>query len=188
MSHDIFYSYFIYVTKENKMKFLLGFITAIVLGVIVFLVVVYTGIISVKASDEESGFIRWTLETTMENSVKRDAGEIAIPAGLSNPERLKEGYKHYKQMCEFCHGAPGERPFEFTKGLNPKAPEMSHTAEEWNEPELFYIIKYGVKMTGMPSWGETLSEEEIWSIVALLARLARPHRRPGGRLRPVREI
>lgn len=153
------------------MKFFLGFFTALALGVIVFLIVVYTGMVSVKASDEESGLMHWTLETTMENSVKREAEEIVIPAGLNNPERQKEGYKHYKQMCEFCHGAPGERPFEFTKGLNPKAPEMSHAAEEWNEQELFYITKYGIKMTGMPSWGETHSDEEIWSIVAFIKNM-----------------
>jgi mono/diheme cytochrome c family protein len=74
-------------------------------------------------------------------------------------------------MCEVCHGAPGINQSELSSGLNPLAPELSHAVEDWSDEELFWITKYGIKMSGMPAWGNTHSDNEIWSIIAFVKQM-----------------
>jgi mono/diheme cytochrome c family protein len=62
---------------------------------------------------------------------------------------------------------------EIHKGLQPEPPELYEGLDEWKPNELFWIVKNGVKMTGMPAWGPTHSDEKIWAIVAFLEKL--PH-------------
>jgi mono/diheme cytochrome c family protein len=56
-------------------------------------------------------------------------------------------------------------------GLNPPAPELSEAAGDWTPAELFWIVKNGVKMTGMPSFAPTHSDHELWAVVAFLEKL-----------------
>lgn len=153
------------------MKFFLGFLSAIVVMIIIALIVIYTGWYDISATGKEGGITEWVLETTMENSVRRSADGINIPDNLSDEKKIEEGFHHYSEMCEFCHGAPGKEPIEFAKGLNPKAPDLGHSAKEMKTEELFWVTKHGIKMTGMPAWGITHSDEELWSIVAFLNKL-----------------
>ena len=57
---------------------------------------------------------------------------------------------------------------EINKGLYPQAPNLAEAAKEWTPAELYVIVKRGIKMSGMPAWGPTHSEEELWSLVAFL--------------------
>jgi mono/diheme cytochrome c family protein len=74
-------------------------------------------------------------------------------------------------MCVGCHGAPGVSRFPITRGLNPEPPSLLTAAKEWKPEELFWIIKYGIKMTAMPAYGIHHSDNELWSIVAFLISL-----------------
>ena len=76
-------------------------------------------------------------------------------------------------MCVDCHLAPGMDSSEIRQGLLPKPPKLQEVVDEWKPAELFWIIKNGVKMTGMPAWGPTHSDAKIWAIVAFLEKL--PH-------------
>jgi hypothetical protein len=74
-------------------------------------------------------------------------------------------------MCVACHGAPGKERDEVGRGLMPQPPALAKTAPTWSNGELFWILKHGVKMTGMPAFGPTHSDERLWSMVAFLRRL-----------------
>jgi mono/diheme cytochrome c family protein len=58
------------------------------------------------------------------------------------------------------------------KGLNPQAPNLTDAVKAWTPRQLFWIIKHGVKMTGMPSFGATHDDDEVWSIVAFIEKLS----------------
>ena len=58
-----------------------------------------------------------------------------------------------------------------SKGLNPPAPDLSESAQDMTPQALFWVTKNGIKMTGMPAWGLTHSDEKIWSIVAFIEKL-----------------
>jgi len=57
------------------------------------------------------------------------------------------------------------------QGLNPPAPDLAEAAKEMTPAELFWVTKNGIKMTGMPAWGQTQRDDELWPVIAFLTRL-----------------
>lgn len=147
-------------------------VAVLVVGVLAALIFVYSGAYNVAATTENSSLKEWLLETTMEKSVASRADDIEVP-DLSDDERLPSGASHYESMCVACHGAPGRERAEFAAHLNPEPPDFGaepEDLEEWSTAETFWITKYGIEMTGMPAWGPTHSDEDLWNMVALIQR------------------
>jgi mono/diheme cytochrome c family protein len=136
------------------------------------LVIMFSGAIDVGATNPHSFLTQFVLSTTMDNSVRRHAKDIKPPP-LDNPDKIMDGFRHYREMCVGCHLAPGIDSSEIRKGLMPEPPKLQEAVEEWRPNELFWVIKHGVKMTGMPAWGPTHSDDKIWAMVAFLEKL--PH-------------
>ena len=152
------------------MKFIGGVVATILIIIIIGLIIIYSGWYDVSAANKPTGFERWLFGTTMDNSVEKHSEDLAAP-NLESPDKIKEGFVHYNEMCVECHGAPGENESELEKGLNPKPPDLSNSAQDMSPEELFWVIKNGIKMTGMPAWGKTHSDDKIWSIVAFIEKL-----------------
>jgi mono/diheme cytochrome c family protein len=106
----------------------------------------------------------------MHHSAKSHAQEITAPVNLSE-EQAREGFRVYRGACVYCHGAPQQDPGDIGKGLNPKAPYLGDTVRDWTSAQLFWIIKNGIKMTGMAAYGESLKDDEIWNAVAFVRKL-----------------
>ena len=140
------------------------------LGVVVGLVVIYSGWVDVAATSSDPPGLDWVLSTTMDHSVAHHAANIKVPK-LGSQAQLYMGTNHYQEMCVGCHGAPGVKPGEIAKGLNPPAPDLTKSLGDWTPAEMFWVTKHGVKMTGMPGWGPTHSDAKIWAIVSLLEKL-----------------
>jgi mono/diheme cytochrome c family protein len=133
--------------------------------------IIYSGVYNVAASEPRSAFARWVLNTTMRNSVQLRAQDLTLPEQLDTPEQILAGINDYEAMCAGCHTPPGESPSALAKGLNPEPPDLAKSAEHMSAQELFWVIKNGVKWTGMPAWGSTHSDEELWPLVALVKEL-----------------
>jgi len=154
------------------MKCIQGFLAAVVLIVIAGVIVMYSGVINIAATNPHHPITAYVLGTTMDNSVRAHARGITVPP-LDDKRTLMDGFRHYREMCVGCHLAPGVKSSEIRKGLMPEPPKLQEVVEEWKPNELFWVIKNGVKMTGMPAWGPTHSDEKIWAMVAFLEKL--PH-------------
>jgi len=141
--------------------------TLIVVGGLVF---IYSGFFDVAASEPDSSITRWILDTTRTRSIKAHAADIQVPPGLDDPAQLLIGTEHFAAHCAVCHGAPGVSKGEVAEGLNPQPPNLTHSSEHYNPSELFWIIKHGIKMTGMPAWGDH-SDNELWATVAFIEKL-----------------
>ena len=74
------------------------------------------------------------------------------------------------EYCAVCHGAPGVERGDLAEGLYPRPPNLAQTAHSYTPAELFWILKHGIKMTGMPSWADH-SDDELWATVAFLREL-----------------
>jgi hypothetical protein len=75
-------------------------------------------------------------------------------------------------MCAICHGVPGEEPSPIRQGLSPAPPKLdSRQTQKRSDAGLFWIITNGIRMTGMPAFGRSHNDEELWSIVAFLRLL-----------------
>lgn len=152
------------------MKTLKVLAAAAILGVVVLLLFIYSGIYNVAATEPHTGFIYWVFNTTMKNSVQSRADQVEVPP-LSDPSLMKKGFMHYRETCVTCHGAPGVKPSGIGKGLMPEPPDLAKSAENWTPAELYWIIKHGIKMTGMPEWGSAHKEEDLWALAAFVKRL-----------------
>ena len=152
------------------MRFASGFLAAIVLMVLVALAVSYSGVVNVAATEQDKGVAAWFLSNTMRSSVRRQASGIAAPRQASE-EEIREGFRFYNEACVYCHGAPGKDPTDIGKGLNPEPPYLPDVVARWSGGELFWIAKNGIRMTGMPAFGSTHKDEEIWKVVAFIQRL-----------------
>jgi mono/diheme cytochrome c family protein len=84
---------------------------------------------------------------------------------------VSRGVEVYRQHCVRCHGAPGVAPDSFALGLNPVPANLAHTSRERSAEELYWTVKYGLKMTGMPAGELRLREQELWDLVAFLKAL-----------------
>lgn len=127
---------------------------------------IYSGVYDVAASTPDTGLIQWALETTQHRSVHRRAEEVQAPP-LDDPDLIRTGLIEYHEMCVVCHGAPGIQISPTGQGLNPSPPELARESGE-EAGELFWVTKNGIKMTGMPAFGVTHSDEELWAIVAFM--------------------
>lgn len=147
------------------------------LGGLIFLILagllfIFSGVYDVAATSEDGGLIEWVLETTRERSVHRAAEslDVQVPR-LDDPRMIRSGLVRYHELCATCHGAPGVKISEIGQGLNPYPPELAGEAGEEEPLELFWVVKNGIRMTGMPAYGVTHGDEEIWEVVAFLKRM-----------------
>jgi len=147
-----------------------GLLGLAVAGIVAGVIVMYSGIIDVGATNRHNPLTEFILSTTMDNSVRHHAKDIKAPP-LDSSQMVLDGFRHYREMCVGCHLAPGIKSSEIRKGLTPEPPKLQEAVEEWQPNELFWVIKNGVKMTGMPAWGPTHSDEKIWAMVAFLEKL-----------------
>lgn len=153
------------------MKIFLTLLAVLAVAAGALLVVAYGGFVDVSATGAHSQPVEWFLHTTKESAVHAAIEDLEVPP-LDDPAKLRSGLVHYHSMCVVCHGAPGIEPGEIAQGLNPMPPELdAHDGGEERAKETFWVVKNGIRMTGMPAFGPTHSDESMWAITALVQRL-----------------
>lgn len=155
-------------------------ILATVLAVLVIEVlmaagVVYGGWFDVAANHSYPLGLEGLLETAQARAVDAraeealDSGAMRRPDDLTDPGRIQRGMLHYEAMCVRCHGAPGRRADTYGRGMDPQPPDLW---DEVREPaETFWVVDNGIKMTGMPAFGDFEEPDELWDIAAFVQQL-----------------
>jgi mono/diheme cytochrome c family protein len=131
---------------------------------------IFSGVFNVAADDPHWGATRWLLEAVRDRSVAARAGAMAVPA-LDDPKLIATGAEEYSEMCVQCHLAPGFESSDLRRGLNPEPPSLIEHGADDPPQQTFWIVKHGVKMTGMPAWGATHDDQSIWAMVAFVRKL-----------------
>lgn len=150
------------------MKTVIATLSAVIaIAVLAALLVIYAGLFNVAATWEDPALVRWALETTREHSVDRRAAAVTAPP-LGEVKQVENGFRSYREMCAICHTPPEAKDSPVTKGLNPQPPNLAKIADKIPAAELFWVIKNGIRMTGMPAWGPTHEDDELWDIVAFV--------------------
>jgi mono/diheme cytochrome c family protein len=122
--------------------------------------------------------------TAMEAAVARRLRRLATPAGaraLANPvpltvEEVAQARAHWADHCASCHANDGSGQTPIGQGLYPKAPDMRKAeTQQLSDGELFYIIRNGVRFTGMPAWGGDTEQDDrdSWGLVHFVRHLPR---------------
>jgi mono/diheme cytochrome c family protein len=117
-------------------------------------------------------------ETNLANAAK----DVTIPleAGkMKNPlpetdEIVSQGQEVFLGSCAQCHGADGRGDSDLGHSMNPPAMDLTSShVQHWNDAELFWIVQNGVRLTGMPSWKSSISDEDVWKLARFIHNLPR---------------
>ena len=145
---------------------------------VILVVAMATGFLMVRrgfsARDEPS----WA-----EKLIARRVRSLAVPARARNaknplspsPEVLAAARGHFADHCAVCHANDGSGETEIGQNLYPKAPDMRlEDTQRLTDGELYYIIQNGIRMTGMPAWGEQGegTDEDGWKLVHFIRHLS----------------
>jgi mono/diheme cytochrome c family protein len=135
-----------------------------------FLLYIYSGSYDIAQTSPHNKLTLWAINTTTEHSIESRAKNIKVP-DVKDTSMIIEGFKYYNGMCKGCHGAPGLEQFGMVKGLYPSPPEIYKFPDDVPGPaEAFWIIKNGIKMTSMPAYGPTHSDDELWAMAAFVSQ------------------
>lgn len=156
----------------------LGTVLALVAGA---LALAFSGLPDVGATGAHLGPVEWYLETVRERAVERRAARLRVPEDLDDPERRRRGGELYRLHCASCHGDEDGRVSATGRGLNPPPPDLSGGLPRRHATEAFQVIAHGLRMTGMPAYGDQLGREELWDLVAWLTAGGRDGRRESQR-------
>jgi cytochrome c553 len=130
----------------------------------------WSGLINIGASTGHSAVTDWFLHWAMRNTARTYAA-LTVEKPAADATGLVSAAGHYAATCATCHGAPGEPPSPVMRAASPPAPDLRSTAATYSDAELFWIIKHGVKFTGMPAWPALVRDDEIRRMTAFVRRL-----------------
>lgn len=140
-----------------------------VIGALSTVAFVYSGIYNIGADVPHTAPVYWLAGTVRENSVTEHATGIKVP-DLNNPNLIRKGAGQYAAMCSSCHLAPGFEEGETREGLYPKPPKL-YKGDLMSPQKTFWVIKHGIKMSGMPAWGASHDDQTLWAITAFVMQL-----------------
>jgi len=156
-------------TAKRWMFRIAAFLLVAALGGFLFIA---SGIMPINASSGHWSITAWFLNFAMRRSVVTHSIGITAPK-LDDPGLVVKGATHYEFGCRPCHGGPHLPQPVIAGRMTPHPPHLPPEIPKWQARELFYIVKHGVKFTGMPAWPAQQRDDEVWAVVAFLRKL--PH-------------
>lgn len=160
-------------TLPKWRRLAIAFGIVIVVLVTVGAVFVWSGFYNVAATREHFAVTTWLLQKVREQSVATQSAFVKLPP-LDDPALFRLGAAHYEGGCAPCHGRPGGAIPEIVSNMLPSPPRLAEAVAGQSQEEIFWIVKHGLKYTGMPAWPSQLREDEVAAVTSFLMRL------PGG--------
>ncbi len=132
-------------------------------------IVITTGVVDLSAAKPHPDGWARLLHYVFERSTAFHA-DATPPADLDSPIRIAAGAAYYGQVCARCHGGPGfgQNPVVLSMHPRPQYLTTDLPIAKFTAPELFRIVKAGVKYSAMPSWPADRRDDEVWHMVAFL--------------------
>lgn len=150
--------------------FIFGAIATIAVALIGGYVVVREGLVPANADATPSSLETWVAGTSLRATLDHEAPKGSNPIAMTD-ENLVAAVDLFGQHCAICHGtARGNASASpVAKGLYPQPPQLATDGVE-DDPEgmSFWKIKHGIRWTGMPSWKDALSDQQIWTLALFL--------------------
>ena len=117
------------------------------------------------------------VETFLATQAKRILIYKNSRSGIQLPPKdlqasLEQGETLYGTDCAMCHGSDGHTLTDNGRWMYPRASDLtSPSVQQYSDPELFWIVKNGIRFSGMPGFGKVESDEHIWDLVRYLRTL-----------------
>ncbi|MGB4074530.1 c-type cytochrome [Pseudomonas sp.] len=145
-------------------------VAAGVVGSAAVLAGAYSGLVNVGADDPHFPAVHAFLTMARDRSIEVRSRDIEVPK-LDDPAIIRAGAGNYNSMCIGCHLAPGVAQTELSQSLYPAPPNLAKIGIDGSPSAAFWVIKHGIKASGMPAWGKSMEDEYIWGMVAFLNQL-----------------
>jgi mono/diheme cytochrome c family protein len=146
-----------------------GVVTGVLLCAAGFLIV-ELGLIPTTANSVPPSFERSIATRALDASTMRHAPHLVYPYP-TNDQNLIEGMKIYTMNCSVCHGTLDNRASPLEHSFYPPVPQL--ILQPLHDPEwrTFYVVRTGVRYTGMPAWEGVLSEQDMWRVTDFISRV-----------------
>jgi mono/diheme cytochrome c family protein len=128
------------------------------------------GYVDLRATSEPSRLESELADTALDAFAARQAPRLANPIPPTEANLL-DGARLYRDKCADCHGRPDNPESDYGRSFHPRAPQFMKEPPRKPENQTFFLIKYGVRWSAMPAWGNIMADSEIWQVVDLLNRL-----------------
>jgi thiosulfate dehydrogenase len=151
-------------------KFILGIIFAVVLLLLVAIGIALLGFLPMRANTAPPKLESRIAMGALDSSVERHAPRANNPVPITD-DNLIEGLKIYTMNCALCHGGIDRQPSQLEHSLYPPPPNLISDPDDDPEWQIFYVIRNGVRYSGMPAWDKSLSNEDMWKVTAFLSRV-----------------
>jgi mono/diheme cytochrome c family protein len=132
------------------------------------LVAVVVGLTQIRLDAlQEPGHVETFLATLVKHILVHRSSREGIPPAPTNLQAsIEEGDKLYATDCSMCHGPDGHTPTDSGRWMYPRASDLtSPVVQRYSDAELFWIVKNGIRLSGMPAFGRVESDEHIWNVV-----------------------
>ncbi|HLB93180.1 MAG TPA: cytochrome c [Terriglobales bacterium] len=151
-------------------NFVLGIVVTILALLIGSLGLALLGFLPTRANTMPPQMESHIAMSAMDSSVERHAPRLNNPVPPTD-ENLIEGVKIYTMNCALCHGGIDRQASPLSTSFYPPPPSLLTDPPDDPEWHVYYVIRNGVRYTGMPAWDKALSDADIWKVTALLTRL-----------------
>lgn len=147
---------------------ILGIILAVVATAITGYAIIRTGLMPANADERPPHFEVWAAKTSLHATLRRSAPRVTDPLPATT-ENLVAGVKLYAQNCAVCHGDANANATNVADGLYQKPPQLAKEGVE-DDPDgvTYWKLRHGIRWTGMPAFGKTLSEKQLWQVTLFL--------------------
>jgi thiosulfate dehydrogenase len=147
---------------------LLGILFTVLAASIAGYAIVRAGILPANADERPPRFEEWAAKTSLHATLRRSAPRISDPLPATN-DNLIAGVKLYAQNCAVCHGDSSAKATKVAKGLYQDPPQLAkHGVEDDPDGVTFWKLSHGIRWTGMPAFGRTLNERQLWQLTLFL--------------------
>lgn len=127
-----------------------------------------TGVLPANADERPPHFEEWAAKTSLHATLRKSAPKVTNPLSASD-DNLLSGIKLYSQNCAVCHGDSSAHPTNLAKGLYQEPPQLAKDGVE-DDPDgvILWKISHGIRWTGMPAYGKSLNETQLWQLTLFL--------------------
>lgn len=150
-----------------------GVVLTLAVALLAAFALVQSGVISANADAPPGSLETWMARSSLNATLRREAPKEQNPVALTE-QNLLNGVYLFARNCAVCHGSAkgASSASPIAKGLYQKPPQLATDGVE-DDPEgmSFWKIKHGIRLTGMPSFGNTLSDQEIWTLALFLKHM-----------------
>jgi thiosulfate dehydrogenase len=151
-------------------NFVIGIIsTFLTLGIVALAFAVF-GLMPTNADSSPPSLERRIATNALDASLNRRAARLDNPIP-ANDNNLIDGMKIYTMNCAVCHGTLDNQPSPLEHSFYPPVPQLVLDPVDDPEWHTYYVVRNGIRYTGMPSWNHTLSEQDTWKVTDFLTRV-----------------